>query len=86
MVVYTDKLDTARKRIVLKVIKYTWLCDGRSIHSIKARIRPPIGAAIKGLVFDKVGALVSLVNNLIASANGWGIPAIDTLLGPLRDW
>lgn len=43
------------------------------------------GLIVKGDAFDRVGALVSLVNSLSASAIGWGIPEIDTLLGPTRD-
>jgi hypothetical protein len=36
------------------------------------------------MVFDSVGYDCSLRNNLMASANGWGIPIKLTLLGPLR--
>lgn len=33
-----------------------------------------------------VGLVISLRNSFIASARGWGIPAIPTLLGPFRNW
>lgn len=33
-----------------------------------------------------MGVECSLTNSLIASANGWGIPANLTLFGPLRNW
>ena len=33
-----------------------------------------------------VGYVCSFVNSLIASANGWRIPIIPTLLGPFRIW
>ena len=39
---------------------------------------------MKGLVLDKIGLDISLVNSFRASASGCGIPAILTLLGPLR--
>jgi len=34
--------------------------------------------------FPTVGVTDSLVNNLIASLKGWGIPINPTLFGPLR--
>jgi hypothetical protein len=59
---------------------------GKIAHVRSAKIRPIIGAMIKKCLFIKIGLFCSLVNNLIASANGWGSPMIDTLLGPFRSW
>ena len=57
---------------------------GNKVHSIKARIRPKIGAKMYGEMFAGVGFVCSFANNLIASANGWGRPISMTLFGPLR--
>jgi len=43
-----------------------------------------VGAAKNGLLLIIVGLDCSLINSLIASANGCGNPMIITLLGPLR--
>jgi len=45
-----------------------------------------MGAMIKGIILAFVGLFNSLVNNLAASARGWGIPIRLTLLGPFRSW
>lgn len=45
-----------------------------------------MGASIKGALFEYDGLVCSFVKSLIASANGWGIPEIDTLFGPFRNW
>jgi hypothetical protein len=55
-------------------------------HIINANIRAIVGAAIKGLKFDGVGFVSSLVSSFSASANGCGIPLNPTLLGPFRKW
>ena len=44
------------------------------------------GLSTKGDLFDSDGLAFSLVNSFTASAKGWGIPAIETLFGPFRDW
>lgn len=45
-----------------------------------------MGAIINGMILASVGLFNSLVNNLAASAKGWGIPMSLTLLGPFRSW
>lgn len=51
-----------------------------------ARISLSVGAARNNIEFDIVGFACSFTNNLIASANGWGIPKTLGLFGPLRNW
>lgn len=51
---------------------------------MRAKNRASIGAKIKGRVLAVFGEFNSLVNNFTASAKGWGIPAMLTLLGPFR--
>jgi len=59
---------------------------GNKTHSISARIRPSTGANIYGDIFAGVGLACSFVNNLMASAKGWGRPISITLFGPFRSW
>lgn len=49
-----------------------------------ANVRPRIGAPWNKYLLDLVGVDCSLVNNLIASAKGTGIPMRLGLLGPFR--
>lgn len=85
-VVYTFILDTHKKYSAPYIMNMDGLEWGNKIHNISARIRPRIGANMYGDIFAGVGLICSLVNNLIASAKGWGIPISITLLGPLRNW
>lgn len=62
-----------------------WKLCGYSVHIISARANLRVGAAINNMEFDIVGLACSLTNNLIASANGCGIPDSLGLFGPLRN-
>jgi hypothetical protein len=44
------------------------------------------GLNIKSLRPARLGARFSFVKSLIASLNGWKMPARETLFGPLRSW
>lgn len=44
------------------------------------------GASMNGARFDEVGLDCSLINSLMASANGTGKPISAGLLGPFRVW
>jgi hypothetical protein len=69
-VVYTFILDTHRK-YRMPYIKYSeGLECGNRVHSINARMSPRTGANIYGDILAGVGLVCSLVNSLIASANG----------------
>ena len=69
-VVYTFILDTQRKYST-PYVKNAAGCEcGKSVHNIKAKINPRIGANIYGDMFAGVGFVCSLVNSLMASANG----------------
>lgn len=57
---------------------------GKQIHKNKERVNLTHGEKKKGYMFDKIGQLISLVYNLIASEKGWRIPLTPTLLGPNR--
>jgi len=59
---------------------------GYRVHNNRAKINPRMGANIYGDIFAGVGLVCSLVNSLIASANGWGNPISITLFGPFRNW
>lgn len=50
-----------------------------------AKISLTTGPIRKGVVLDKVGLAASLVKSFNASARGCGMPAKETLFGPLRD-
>lgn len=60
---------------------YLW---GYKDHNIKIKMRAKIGAPTNGAILDTEGDVCSFVSNFSTSANGWGIPAIPTLLGPFR--
>lgn len=44
------------------------------------------GQMRNGKTLTKVGLTNSFLNNLTASAKGWGKPINPTLFGPLRSW
>ena len=67
-------------------MKIDWNGWGYRTQIIKASERPIIGASINGVRFDAWGLDCSLINSLIASANGCGKPINPGLLGPLRVW
>jgi len=46
--------------------------------------RPIAGASMNGILFTILGLACSLINSLIASANGIVIPISVALLGPFR--
>jgi len=83
-VVYTFILETHKKYSTPYMKNDDGLECGNRVHNINARMRPRIGAKIYGEMFAGVGLVCSLVNNLIASANGCGRPMSITLFGPLR--
>lgn len=83
---YTLNLDTHRNRRILNGRKKEGFEQGYKDQRTRARNRPSIGAARNGYLFAKVGLFSSFVKSFNASANGWGIPAIPTLLGPFRIW
>lgn len=56
------------------------------VHRRSAKISLKIGAIMNSCLLIKVGLVCSLINSLIASANGWGSPIRDTLFGPFRIW
>lgn len=85
-VVYTFILDTHRKYNTPYIRNEDGLECGNRIHNIRDRISPRIGANMYGDIFAGVGFLCSLVNSLMASANGWGRPINITLFGPFRNW
>jgi len=85
-VVYTFILETHKKYRMPYMKNEVGFAWGNSAHNIKARINPKIGAKINGEILAGVGLACSLVNNLIASAKGWGRPMSITLFGPLRSW
>ena len=83
---YTFILETHRK-ITTPHLKNKGEHEcGYKFHRISAKNNPIIGAPIKAIEFAIVGLFSSFENSLIASANGWGIPLILTLFGPLRSW
>lgn len=57
---------------------------GYSTHTSRERDSLSAGASIKGIMFEETGFVCSLMNNLIASANGTGRPIKAGLLGPFR--
>lgn len=57
---------------------------GVTLQMIRASIIARAGLIMYTRRLERVGRVNSLVNSLIASANGWGTPANPTLLGPLR--
>lgn len=58
---------------------------GYRTHSNSASMSVRDGALMNDTVLIILGFVVSLVNSLIASANGCGIPDSITLFGPLRN-
>lgn len=69
-VVYTFILETHKKNKTPYIKNADGLECGNSVHSINAKISPRIGANMYGDKFAGVGFVCSLVNSLIASANG----------------
>jgi len=69
-VVYTFILETHRKNRIPYIKNADGFEWGNSVHSIRAKISPKIGANMYGDRFAGVGFVCSFVNNLIASANG----------------
>lgn len=85
-VVYTFILETDKNRSAPHLRKAGEAEKGYKIHMNRAKNRPMAGAAINGSMLANDGFDISFTNSLIASAKGWGIPVILTLLGPLRNW
>lgn len=69
-VVYTFILDTHKKNSTPYIKNADGFECGNSVHNINAKINPKIGANMYGERFAGVGFVCSLVNNLMASANG----------------
>lgn len=58
---------------------------GKGLHMVRARARANTGAMMNMVVEDVAGRRGSLVNSLIASANGWSRPCGPTIFGPFRN-
>ena len=81
---YTLNLETHKKKRIPNLECMPGEREGEIIHKIRASKRPTKGANIKGARLEKVGEVISFVNNFAASARGWGRPRIPTLFGPFR--
>ena len=57
---------------------------GSGIQSESAKVRARVGAMINRNIDEESGRNGSLINNFIASANGWRTPYGPTMFGPLR--
>lgn len=57
---------------------------GSGIHIVIARVRARVGAMINRVTEDVEGLRGSLMNNFMASANGWSRPYGPTTFGPFR--
>ena len=59
------------------------LSNGITAHPTKLSIKVIMGASKNTILSDPDGIIISFVNNLIPSANGWSSPNGPTTLGPL---
>lgn len=84
--VYTPRLVQQRKNRIPRLKLWRPNFMGNNTQTTRASLIAATGAAKYNIKFAKRGWVDSLVNNLIASANGWGTPAHPTLFGPLRIW
>ncbi len=57
---------------------------GRGIHIVNASVKASDGAIINREIDDVRGFRGSLINNFMASANGWSRPYGPTIFGPFR--
>jgi len=83
---YTPNLETHKNISILKppILQAKKLLY--RIHKTKPKNKFIKGQIKKGKILTKVGLTNSFLNNLIASAKGWGRPINPTLFGPLRNW
>lgn len=73
-----------RKKIAPSGRNRDWWLWGNSIHRDRASDSLKTGASRNGVLFALIGLFCSLINSLMASANGCGSPDSMGLFGPLR--
>lgn len=84
---YTDKLEIIKNsRILCLLSKGGKLHIGIKDIINKAKIKDKAGVEYDNEKFINSEDKRFLLNNLIASLNGWRIPIKPTLLGPFRIW
>lgn len=71
---YTERLEVARINRMPRFRLIRGCGMGRGIHRLRASDRDSVGAMINRVVEVARGRRGSLINNFIASANGWRVP------------
>lgn len=71
---YTERLESARINTTLRLRLISGYGIGRGIHRLKAKARDSVGAIMNSDRDVDSGRNGSLINNFIASANGWMMP------------
>lgn len=85
-VVYTFSLEIHKNISTPKGRKDPGFECGNRHHINRAKNSLNTGATKNGVILAMVGFACSFTRSFKASANGWGIPIIPTLLGPFRIW